>query len=246
MSREDSLADEAAEVLARKVALRSALPAGELAELRRIPWQSARLAKAETIVREGERPTHSVLLLEGYAARHKVTLDGERQIVSIHVPGDFIDLQSAILKVADHSITAVGPVRLATVAHETILGVLDRNPGLARALWRDHLVEASIGREWLLNVGRRDAYARTAHLLCEIGLRLEAMGLSKRHRFVLGMTQTVLADTLGLTPVHMNRVIQRLRGESFITTHGTEVCVDDWGRLAHAGGFDPSYLYLPD
>jgi CRP-like cAMP-binding protein len=228
----------------RKLAAHSPLSAADRAALAALPAGELRVHAREFIVYEGARLSRSVLLLEGFAARYKLLPDGGRQILSLHVAGDIVDLHSAILKVADHSITAFGPARVAYLPHDALLGAIDASPSIARALWRDALIDAAITREWLLNVGRRDAYARMAHLFCELALRLEAVGLCQDGRFPLPLTQAELADTTGLTPVHVNRTLQRMRTDGLISTRGVELCIEDWGRLADVGSFDPAYLYL--
>ena len=145
-----------------------------------------------------------MLILEGCAAGSKLSAEGERQIVSLQISGDFIDLHSAIMKTSDHDMVAIGPLRVATVAHEAVLQTIRAHPGIALALWRETLADTAIAREWLLNVGRRDAYRRISHLMCEMGLRLEAIGLSSRRHFVLPLTQEQLGETTGLTAVRQS------------------------------------------
>jgi CRP-like cAMP-binding protein len=234
------------EAFLRKLSARSPLSDDDRAVLAALPQGDVRVGTREFVVQEGERVDRSLLLLEGLAARYKLLPNGNRQIVSLHVAGDLLDLHSAILKVTDHSIAAFGPARIAHVLHEPLLAAMEASPAIARALWRDALVDAANSREWLLNVGRRDAYARTAHLLCELALRLGAVGLCRDGRFTLPLTQGDLADTTGLTAVHINRTLQRLRADGLISTHGSEVRIEDWARLAAAGSFDPAYLYLGD
>ena len=232
------------EPLLRKLASHSPLAAAERGVLAALPAGEMRVHAREFVVHEGAQLSRSVLLLEGFAARFKLLPDGERQIVSLHVAGDIVDLHSAVLKVADRSIAAFSPARVAYLPHDTLLAALEASPAIARALWRDALIDAAISREWLLNVGRRDAYARMAHLFCELALRLGAVGLYRDGCFPLPLTQAELADTTGLTPVHVNRTLQRLRTDGLISTRGVELCIEDWDRLADAGSFDPSYLYL--
>jgi CRP-like cAMP-binding protein len=185
------------------------------------------------------------VLVEGMACRYKLLHDGSRQIVSIHMAGDIMDLHSAVLKVADHGIGALGHARVAYLPHEAVAAAVERHCGIARAFWRETLVDGSIYREWLLNVGRRDAYARLAHLFCEMMLRADAIGLSRGERFPFPLSQAELADATGLTAVHVNRTIQRLRADGLISTRHADITVEDWNGLAEAGSFDPAYLHLP-
>lgn len=233
-----------AKVFLHKLAARSPLSDQERALIAALPSGEVRISSREFIVHEGEHLNRSVLLLGGIAARYKLLPDGGRQIVSLHVAGDVIDLHTTILKVADHSVAAFGPARIAYLSHEALRAVIDASPAIARALWREALVDAAIAREWLLNVGRRDAYGRIAHLFCELALRMEVVGLYRGGSFPLPLTQGDLADATGLTPVHVNRTMQRLRADGLVSTRGTELCIHDWDGLALAGTFDPAYLYI--
>lgn len=228
----------------RKLAARSPLGPADLDVLAGLPAGDLRVGSRDLVVQEGERVSRSLLVIDGFAARFKMLPDGNRQIVSLHVAGDIVDLHTAFLRVADHSVAAFGPARIAFVPHDALLATIETSPAIMRAMWHDMVVDAAITREWLLNVGRRDAYARMAHLFCELALRLKVVGLCQGGHFQLPLTQGELADTTGLTPVHVNRTLQRLRADRLITTRGTELWIEDWDRLAAAGGFDPSYLYL--
>jgi len=229
----------------RKLKLRSPLDPDEREVLMALPVGETSVAQRTAIVHEGERLARSCLLIDGLACRYKLLPDGSRQIVSLHLPGDVIDLQSAVLKVADHGIAALSHVRVAYLPHAALLDAAARHRGIGWAFWRETTVEGAIDREWLLNIGRRDAFGRLAHLLCEIALRMEAIGLCHGNRFQFPVTQSELADVAAMTPVHVNRTLQRLRAEGLIGTRGTEVHVLDWDRLVEAGSFDPAYLYLP-
>lgn len=178
------------------------------------------VAADRDLVREGERATDCLLLLDGFACRHKLSEDGTRQIVGFHIPGDFVDLTSLLLGKMDHSVAAVTPVRVAAIAHATLLGWTRSHPDLAHLLWRDTLIEAAIFREWVVNVGRRSAHQRTAHLLCELVARMRTLGLAREDACELPISQVKLADALGLSPVHVDRMIQELRGEGLIVSLG--------------------------
>ncbi len=170
----------------------------------------------EVIVRDGERPTDCCLLVDGFAFRSKTTVDGERQVLSLHIPGEIPDLQSLPLGVMDHDLTTLTPCTLGFIAHADMIELNRARPNLAAALWRETLIDASIFREWIVNVGRRSATARLTHLLVELHRRLEAIGLTKGGEFGLPVTQADLADCLGLSTVHVNRVLQYLRREGFL------------------------------
>lgn len=211
-----------------------------------LPVDDTSTLPRQPIALEGEPLTRSCVLLDGFACRYKLSPDGSRQIVSFHMPGDLIDLHSALLKVADHSIAAIGRAHVAYLPHAVIFETTRRYAGIAHAFWLETVIDGSIFREWLLNVGRRDAYGRLAHLFCELALRLDSVGLCPNGRCQFPVTQTDLADATGLTPVHVNRTMQRLRADKLISTHGTELRILDWKGLIEAGSFDPTYLYLPN
>jgi CRP-like cAMP-binding protein len=198
----------------------------------------------EDIVREGTRPAESNLLLEGFAARYKILSNGRRQITAIHVTGDFVDLNSFLLKQMDHGVAALTPCRIAVVPHEALQRISEGQPHLTRMLWLSTLIDGAIQREWLVAMGRRSALGHFAHLLCELFLRLEAVGQTDGQRFRLPVTQVELGDTLGLSSVHVNRVVQELRSKGMITWTGDVVTILDWAELRKEADFDPTYLYL--
>ncbi|WP_104203686.1 Crp/Fnr family transcriptional regulator [Billgrantia saliphila] len=212
--------------------------------LQELPVQGKALKPDEDLVRIGESPTRCCLILEGFMCMYKVTSAGNRQILALHVPGDLPDLQSLHLKVMDMSIAPVSPCKVGLIQHEEIYRICERYPRLTAALWRETLAHASIIREWMLNNGQRDAYTRIAHLLCELVVRLKAVGLADNSPIDLPITQTELADATGMSPVHMNRVLQALRANGLIESKKAELTVPNWEKLREAGEFDPLYLHL--
>lgn len=200
-------------------------------------------AKGRDIIHEGERAEHVHLMLDGWAARYKIVPDGSRQITAFLVPGDFCDLHITILTQMDHSIGALTPTSIAFVSQEVMQELPLKRPEIARALWWATLVDEAVLRAWIVNLGRRDAYAGISHLMCEMHMRMYHVGLVEDDRFSLPLTQEDLADALGLTPVHTNRVLQRLRGEGLITLRSGELTILDVPRLRQAAGFDPNYLH---
>jgi CRP-like cAMP-binding protein len=198
----------------------------------------------EDILREGDRPSESTLLLEGFAARYKVLSNGRRQITALHVTGDFVDLHSFLLKPLDHGVVALTPCRLALVPHSVIEKITEQHPHLARLLWLSTLIDGAIHREWLTAMGRRSATAHMAHLICELFVRLEAVGQVHDNTIHLPITQSELGDTLGLSTVHVNRVLQELRKEGLIRLRGNALTVLDWDRLQEVAEFTPTYLNL--
>jgi CRP-like cAMP-binding protein len=198
----------------------------------------------QDIVREGDRPSRSCAVLEGYAATYKHTGDGKRQIMSFHIPGDIPDLQSLHLTVLDNSLCTITTATVGFIQHEALREVCHSYPRLADAFWRETLIDASIFREWVMNVGRREAYNRMAHVMCEWMTRMRAVGLAKDLTCDLPMTQGELADATGITNVHVNRVLQELRKDGLIGLKGNKLTILDWDQLKKVGDFDPTYLHL--
>ncbi|HTU09520.1 MAG TPA: Crp/Fnr family transcriptional regulator [Allosphingosinicella sp.] len=198
------------------------------------------------IVREGECPTHACLMLSGLTYRHKIVGTGARQIVSLHMSGDIVDLQNSLLGTADHNVQALTRATVAFIPRDAILQLAFERPAVGRAIWYDTLVDGAISREWIANLGRRDARKRLAHMLCEFALRLDAAGLGSDKRLELPMTQEQLGDCTGLTAVHVNRTLRILGKEGLITRTRRSVTVNDWKALAEAGDFEASYLHLPE
>jgi CRP-like cAMP-binding protein len=196
------------------------------------------------LVREGRRPNDCCLILDGLACRYKVLGAGQRQIMSFHPPGDVPDFMGMHLAVMDHSLGALTPGRSAYVSHAALRELLADRPGVAQAFWRDVFIDAAISREWLAGVGRRAARQRIAHLICELCVRLRALDLIVGHVFALPVTQAELGDALGLSTVHVNRVLQDLRRDHLITLRGRTLTILDWARLRDAGDFDAAYLHL--
>ncbi|MHA6686987.1 Crp/Fnr family transcriptional regulator [Mesorhizobium sp. A556] len=198
----------------------------------------------EEIVREGARPKVSLLLVDGLCGRFKVLEDGGRQIVAFHVPGDFLDLHGFLLKVLAHGVVALSDCTLVQVEHEALKKLTETSPHLARMLWLDTLIDASVHREWLVAMGRRPAIGQLAHLMCELYTRLKIVDQTKGLSFKLPLTQNQLADALGLSLVHVNRTLRDLRQRGVITWEGDRVQIDDWDGLVEIAEFDPTYLSL--
>lgn len=197
------------------------------------------------LVREGDHTDRSTLVTHGLTSRYRVLSDGQRQITAIHVPGDFVDLHSFLLKTMDHSVGALSDVRVVTFPHANLKLITERYPHLTRLLWLMTLLDSAIHREWIVAMGRRSAMEQMAHLICELFTRLNVVGLAEFDRNVnLPLTQSELGDTLGLSAVHVNRTLQQLRAEQLIVWQGQSVRVLDWHRLKNIAQFDPAYLHL--
>lgn len=202
------------------------------------------MAPHRYIVREGEKPAGAALLVDGLCYRQKTTIEGARQILSVHLPGDFLDLENALLAIADHNVQALTQCEIATIDRRQLIDLIDNHPRIGRALWIDTLIDGSIFREWIVNVGRRDARSGMAHLLCELAKRLEIAGMASVDGYRLPLTQEQLADALGLTSVHVNRVLKELDREKLIVRDSREIRIPDWERLRKVAGFSDLYLHL--
>lgn len=196
-----------------------------------------------SLIREGDRPENVHLMIDGWAARYKLLPDGARQITAFLMPGDFCDLHVALLGEMDHGIATLTRSRIAFIPHAVVDALADR-PRLAKAFWWATLVDEAVLRAWLVNIGRRDAFAAAGHLICELYVRLKNVGLVSDHRFELPLTQEEIADALGLTPVHINRVLRRLRSEELISFRHGLLVIHDYRRLEQASGFNPNYLHI--
>lgn len=197
-----------------------------------------------TIVLAGDRLNQSILLLEGFMSRYIDDHNGLRQLVAVHVPGDFVDLHVFPLKVLDHDVATMTAASVAVVPHKALETITRELPALTRKLWFSTLIDASIHRAWLFRLGRLDAVGRVAHFISETNVRLVSAGLSDGRRFALGLTQTDLAEICGLTNVHINRVLRQLREEQLCVFRSSLVEILDPGKLAERGQFDPTYLYI--
>lgn len=201
------------------------------------------VAAHQDLIREGDVPSDVHLITTGFAIRYKLLRDGSRQILAYLLPGDFCDLHVFILNEMDHCIATLSVCTVVNIPRDTILHLTER-PAIARALWWATLVDESTLREALVNMGRRRADERVGHFLCEILVRLEVVGLVSNNSFELPLTQVDLADTMGLSPVHINRVLMDLRGRKLIALSRKSLAVLDVEGLMAFSGFNPKYLHI--
>ena len=230
--------------LVKKLQLWGELDEAEREALLSLPHKVEEVLPSRYLVREGDKPSHSCLLLEGFAFRHKVLVDGSRSINAVHMKGDVVDLQNSLLGMADHSVQTLTRATVAFIPRDEIRRIAFEFPNVGLAMWYDTLVDGSIFREWIANIARRDAASRIAHLLCEFGLRLEAIGLGDRRSYELPMTQEQLADATGLTAVHVNRTLMDLENRGVIARAKKFMAIADWKRMEEVGGFSDAYLHL--
>jgi CRP-like cAMP-binding protein len=212
--------------------------------LRQITTRRVTYQPREDIVPEGSSPSHSSLILSGFATRHNHSPDGRRQITALHVPGDFADLHSFLLKPMDDGVAALTTCIVAQVAHGDLKEITKHHPHLTRVLWFGTLVDAAVHRAWMIALGRMDARERLAHLFCELRDRLDSIGLVKDDSFEMPATQEELGDALGISTVHVNRILQEMRGEGLITSRGRTILINDRERLRQVGQYDPTYLHI--
>lgn len=215
------------------------------AALLALPHSVRPVEQHQYLVRERDRALHSYVMLGGFSVRHKIVGSGNRQIVSIHMTGDVVDLQNSLLGHADHSVQMLTSGQVAMIPREEIIQLAFERPAIGRAMWIDTLVDASIFREWIANVGQRPARTRIAHLLCEFALRLKVAGLGEHTNYELPMTQEQLADATGMTAVHVNRTIKGLEADRLIERSSPRsITIGDWKKLSDVGDFDSNYLHL--
>ncbi|SFS11966.1 Crp/Fnr family transcriptional regulator [Sphingomonas jatrophae] len=232
------------EPLFAKLGRRGTLSAHQRGALAAAVGDSYAASPRETVVPQGVPQHCSNLLVDGYVARYKDLPDGQRQILQISLPGDFIDLPSFLLKTLEHDLVTLTTARLVRFPHEALLRITEDEQPLARQLWTTTLVEAAGHREQILSIGRRSALGRVAHLFCELFVRHETVGMTEDHAFPLPFTQGDIAEATGMTPVHVNRVFRRLRESGLIAITARRLQILDWPGLARVAEFDPSYLYL--
>lgn len=221
----DALSDEERHVLEQSIASVKVIPA------------------RTTTQRRGELVNQSSLLVEGFMCRYLDDRNGHRQLVSMHVPGDFVDLHGFPMKRLDHDIATLGPCTVAYFDHRTLADIQIRYPRLTRWLWFSTLLDAAIHREWVFRLGRLGAEGRVAHFFCELNARLAMVDLAADGRFYLPATQADVAEACGITGVHANRVLRLMRERNLATFRGGEVRILDPKRLTALAEFDPVYLY---
>ena len=214
-------------------------------ELARLCSQSSHtIPPTRDLIREGDAPRSIYVILDGWACHYRSLEDGRRQIVDYAIPGDLCDLNLFILDRMDHSVRAITRLKVAEVGREVFHRVITNFPNITTALWWVELVSKSIHREWIVNVGQRSARERIAHLFCELFLRLESVGLTDGFSCDFPLTQNDIADTTGLTAVHVNRTIQELRREGLIVLERQRLTIPDMLALQGAGLFNPDYLHI--
>lgn len=227
-----------------KLRARDQIDAAEEQAIRSAISEIKDLPADKTFIYAGEPLNHSTLLLDGWMCRYKDLKDGKRQVTELHMAGDFADLHSFTLKRLDHHIMTLTPCRVALVPHYRLRRITEEFPHLARVYWFATNLDAAIHREWEVSLGRRNAISKLASLLCELHVRLRLVGLVTGNSYALPLTQTDLAECMGLTNVHVNRTLRELRELELAEVQSGFVTIKDWAGLARLGEFDDAYLYL--
>lgn len=230
--------------LIRKLELHHALSQDDRDAIFALPYRLRSLDPSTYIVREGDQPHICSVLCSGFAFRQKLTGEGARQIISLHIPGEALDFQNLYLGVSDHNVQMLTRGTVADVPMAAFRELTEARGSIRHAILVTMLADASIYREWVLNVGRRNARTRIAHVLCEFAVRMEAHGLDRDHGYELPMTQEQLADATGLTAVHVNRVLKSLDSDGLIVRHRRNISFPDWRRLREEADFNERYLHL--
>ena len=219
----------------------SGLTARDRAGLEAIPYVVKELEDGACVARQGDRPKRCVVVMRGFLARQRV-VSARNQICAFYVPGDMPDLPTLHLPEMHHDLCSVGRSTIALVSHSYLKPLIASSAELANALWRETLIQGAIYRDWVENLGARQALPRLAHLLCELAARLRIVGLVKDDTFDLPFTQEDIADAIGLSIVHVNRTLQELRRKGIIVLESHSVTVLQPDALEELGEFDPSYL----
>lgn len=196
------------------------------------------------IIREGEMPAGVFVVIAGHACRYKILSDGSRQILDFMFPGDKTELHSLLLKATDHGIFTLGPTTIARIDRDRLIAEIVDHPHVTLALWWNALQREAILRERITAIGRREAYARVAHLLCEMFERLRLVGETVDHNYTLPVTQAELGDALGMSEVYTNRMLRRLQSEKLIVYDNRRLRIPDLDALKRAAEFDERYLHL--
>lgn len=229
--------------LLRRLNIVSVLDDDDVEAIRSLPIVIRQVVAGQPIVRDGDRPVACCLIVEGFCVRAKTTSSGQRQILSIHIPGEIPDLHSLHLHVMDHDLITLNHCTLGFISHLALRAVTHARPNIAELFWRDTLIDAAMFREWIVNVGQRPAPNRFAHIVVELRERLSVIGRIEGSAFDMPLTQEQLGDAMGITAVHANRIVKQLREEHVIDFHRGRMTVLDEGKLQELADFDVRYLH---
>jgi len=223
----------------------AALPHGDRAILLKLPSITRAFADGQFVARDGDRSLQSAVILSGFLYRQK-SVRMRSQILSFYVPGDMPDVQTLHFPMMDHDLISAGPSTVAFIPNSVLIKALDQSRSLTHIFWRETLIDAAIFREWVTNLGSRDALSRTAHVICELATRLATVGLVRDGVFSVPFTQQQMADATGLSVVHTNRTIQELRRRNLIAWGSRVIAIFDRRELDEVADFDAAYLHRGD
>ncbi len=231
------------DILTRKLRRWASFDDQDRAALDRLTMVTRPVVRGQHLIREGDDPTHVFLILEGWAQRYKILPDGKRQIVAFLMPGDLCDTHVFILEKMDHSISMMSEGQVVSIPANDMLAIIENHPRIAQALLWCTLVDEGILREWLVNIGAREAYSRIAHLFCELYIRAGAVAREGNGDFFMPLTQTDVGEALGLTSVHVNRTIKALKRSGLVDAAKNRLLMLDFEGPKDAARFDSAYLH---
>jgi len=240
----DQASGAALQLFVKRLASRSVLTDEEVSALLGLNGQIKEIAAHTDFVGIGEQVDHSCLVIDGLVGRFGQNKNGARQITCLHIPGDMADLPSVVNPKSEWALGSLASTTVLRVPHTELRRLAAKHPGVAEAFWRDCVADGSIFSEWVVNVGRRDALSRLAHVFCEMAVRCEYAGLGDKRSFPLPITQTDLGDATGLTGVHVNRTLKELRTRSIVELRAGTVTIQDWEQLVSVADFDAGFLLL--
>lgn len=221
----------------------AALSVDDVNALAKATAEPKKVAARRDLIREGDRPGSVFVILEGWACRYKILPSGTRQVLAFMMPGDCCDLHIGLLAEMDHSIQTITPALVATIERLEMDTILDNRRAVAKAMYMSQLIDEGTMRAWITSMGRRASIERVAHLMCELYLRARNIGLTSEQQFALPLSQLLVADALGMTPVHLNRVLKELRLSGAMTMQRRSLLISDLGKLVQIAGFDENYLH---
>ncbi|MCP3735738.1 Crp/Fnr family transcriptional regulator [Sphingomonas sp. RP10(2022)] len=227
----------------KKLANLAELSADDRRALEIVTAHPRRFAARQDLIREGDEPGPVFVVLDGWACRYKILPNGLRQIMAFLMPGDACDLHVNMLAAMDHGIQAIGPASVAMISRAQMQAMMHDHPAIARAMYTAQLVDEGIMRAWIVSMGRRSSIERVAHLMCELYLRARGAGMTQDTEFALPLSQIILADALGMTPVHINRVLKELRLAGAMALRRGSLTILDPVKLVQIAGFDENYLH---
>jgi CRP-like cAMP-binding protein len=232
------------DVLLKKLTQHSKLEAADVAAIRKLSCQLLELQSEEDLIRQGDKPRASALLMEGLMGRYHTLRNGSRQYLSIHFPGDWPDAQGLFIDRMDHSLCALGRAAVCAIPHDELIETFRAHPSIGFALWRETFIDAAIFREAITNIGCRAGVTRMAHFFCEVFYRARAVGLVRGEGCPLPLSQTQIGEYLGMSLVSVNRTVRSLRAHRVANLASGTLTVSDFKKLASIGDFDDIYLHL--